>query len=73
MMKTGENSILKENCERAVKEVRTTVEQARQDKMHDAQERAKMREEYEKEIKNQSMSHQFDVSIFIYVCVKVIK
>lgn len=61
MMKTGENSILKENCERAVKEVRTTVEQARQDKMHDAQERAKMREDYEKEIKNQSMSHQFDL------------
>lgn len=72
-MKTGENSILKENCDRAMKEVRTTAEQARQEKMHDAQERAKMREDYEKEIKNQSMSHQFDVCIFVSVCVKMTK
>ncbi|KAF9316360.1 hypothetical protein BG003_002043 [Podila horticola] len=61
MMKTGENSILKENCEKFMKEVRTTAEQARQDKFHDAQERAKMKEEFDKELKNQSMAHQFDI------------
>lgn len=67
MMKTGENSILKENCEKFMKEVRTTAEQARQDKFHDAQERAKMKEEFDKELKNQSMAHQFDVSVTVCV------
>ncbi|KAF9335693.1 hypothetical protein BG006_010844 [Podila minutissima] len=61
MLKTGENSILKENCEKFMKDVRTTAEQARQDKFHDAQERAKMKEEFDKELKNQSMAHQFDI------------
>ncbi|KAG0026400.1 hypothetical protein BGZ81_006410 [Podila clonocystis] len=61
MIKTGENSILKENCEKFMKEVRTTAEQARQDKFHDAQERSKMKEEFDKELKNQSMAHQFDI------------
>lgn len=71
MLKTGENSILKENCEKFMKDVRTTAEQARQDKSHDAQERAKMKEEFDKELKNQSMAHQFDVNIhFLVIRVK---
>ncbi|KAG0349380.1 hypothetical protein BG004_007007 [Podila humilis] len=58
--KAGENSILKENGEKAARELRAANDKLRETEMTAAQEISKMRELHNKEMKNQQMAHQFD-------------